>query len=201
VSTLAGTTEAGDADDPPTFNEPGGLSLAGSTLFVADTNNHQIRAIDLWTKKVKTLDLSTVEPPVREPVYRFQNPTVFNVKPLEVVPGKELMVDLALDLPPGYKLSAEAPLVYLAETDRPGTFTPEVSTTGQKVENPSKELHLKLPLARQALTGSSIQLKLSLSAFVCLPNSLCTVKNYVWNVPITFNPGHPREVKLTTAKP
>ena len=41
-------------------------------------------------------------------------------------------------------------------------------------------------------------LGLSLSAFVCLPNSLCTVKNYVWNVPITFTPGGPATVKLTT---
>jgi thiol-disulfide isomerase/thioredoxin len=201
VKTLVGTTMRGVSDDPPTFNEPGGLSLAGSTLYVADTNNHAIRAVDLETKAVKTLDLSTVEPPVREKLYKFTNPTVFNVSSVETLPTKELTIDLALDLPPGYKLSAEAPLVYLAEADRPGAFSPEVSSTGQKIDQPSNPLRLKLPLARQALTGSNLQIKLSLSAFICLPNSLCTVKNYVWNVPITFNPGRPTEVKLSTAKP
>jgi hypothetical protein len=202
VKNLAGSAaaKAGNSDEPPLFNEPGGLSLAGSTLYVADTNNHEIRSIDLATGSVKTLDLSSVEPPVREKAYKFANPTVFNVEALEVLPGKELTVALDLALPPGYKLSAEAPMVYLAEADRPGAFGPEVSTTGQKVDQPSREMRLRLPLARQALTGTSLQLKLSLSAFVCLPNSLCTVKNYVWNVPITFNPGHPVEVKLSTVK-
>ncbi len=37
-----------------TFNAPQGLALAGTTLFVADTNNHLIRAIDLPTGQVTT---------------------------------------------------------------------------------------------------------------------------------------------------
>jgi thiol-disulfide isomerase/thioredoxin len=201
VKSLTGKFGRGNSDDPPRFNEPGGLSLAGSTLFVADTNNHEIRTIDLETLAVKTLDLSTVEPPVREKAYKFNNPLVFNVGPVETVPTKELTIDLALNLPPGYHLSAEAPLVYLAEADRPGTFAPEVSPTGQKIDQPTNPIRLKLPLARQALTGSTLQLKVSLSAFICLPNSLCTIKNYVWNVPITFNAGNPSVVKLSTAKP
>jgi hypothetical protein len=201
VKSLTGKFGRGNSDDPPRFNEPGGLSLAGSTLFVADTNNHEIRTFDLETLAVKTLDLSTVEPPVREKAYKFNNPLVFNVGPVETVPTKELTIDLALNLPPGYHLSAEAPLVYLAEADRPGTFAPEVSPTGQKIDQPTNPIRLKLPLARQALTGSTLQLKVSLSAFICLPNSLCTIKNYVWNVPITFNAGNPSVVKLSTAKP
>ncbi len=200
VASLVGMTRRGATDDPPTFNEPGGLSVAGSTLYVADTNNHQIRSIDLGTKAVKTLDLASVKPPVREKSYKFTNPAIFDVPPVEILPTRELTVDVTLDLPPGYKLSAEAPLVYLAEADRPGQFAPEVSTTGQKVDEPKNPLRFKIPLARPALTGSSFQLKLSVSTFVCLPNSLCTVKNYVWNVPITFNPGRPNELRLTTAK-
>ena len=37
-----------------TFNAPQGLALAGTTLFVADTNNHLVRAIDLPTGQVTT---------------------------------------------------------------------------------------------------------------------------------------------------
>ena len=33
-------------------HEPGGLSIAGNTLFVADTNNHAIRTVDLATRQV-----------------------------------------------------------------------------------------------------------------------------------------------------
>ncbi|NIL98840.1 MAG: redoxin domain-containing protein [Planctomycetales bacterium] len=45
--TIAGTGEAGADDGEPTFDEPAGLSIAGKRLFVADTNNHLIRTVDL----------------------------------------------------------------------------------------------------------------------------------------------------------
>ena len=199
VKTFVGDTKRGSTDEPPLFNEPGGLSVAGSTLYVADTNNHAIRAVDVNSKAVKTLDLSTVAPPPTEKAYKFTKPTIFSLQPVEVMPGKELNLDVSLALPPGYKVSADAPMVYLVEGERPDVFAPEVSPTGQRLDTPAREFQLKLPLARQALTGSSLRIKLSLSAFVCLPNSLCTVKNYVWNVPITFAPGSPRQIKLTTA--
>lgn len=48
--TLAGTGKTG-ADDGPgaaaTFNEPAGITAAGKKLYVADTNNHVIRVVDL----------------------------------------------------------------------------------------------------------------------------------------------------------
>lgn len=37
------------------FFEPGGISATGSTVFVADTNNHSIRRIDMRTGLVETL--------------------------------------------------------------------------------------------------------------------------------------------------
>src|SRR5262249_16244157 len=37
------------------FNRPQGMYLLGETLYVADTENHAIRAIDLKTKKVTTV--------------------------------------------------------------------------------------------------------------------------------------------------
>jgi streptogramin lyase len=37
------------------FSEPSGLSVMGSLLFIADTNNHAIRRVDLDTLTVATL--------------------------------------------------------------------------------------------------------------------------------------------------
>ena len=56
-TTLAGTGQSGLVDGPfehAQFSEPGGLCLdpAGRTLFVADTNNHAIRVLDLDQKSV-----------------------------------------------------------------------------------------------------------------------------------------------------
>jgi DNA-binding beta-propeller fold protein YncE/thiol-disulfide isomerase/thioredoxin len=47
------------------LSEPGGLSFAGNRLYVADTNNHRIRMIDLETKRISTLVLRGVAPPVK----------------------------------------------------------------------------------------------------------------------------------------
>ncbi len=44
------------------FNEPGGLAVVVGTLFIADTNNHQIRAADLETGRVRTLPIAEKPP-------------------------------------------------------------------------------------------------------------------------------------------
>lgn len=66
VTSFAGTGVAGHLDGPAAsaqFYEPGGLAAARDTLFVADTNNHAIRAIDLRTSLVSTLPLEPLVPP------------------------------------------------------------------------------------------------------------------------------------------
>lgn len=45
------------------FYEPGNVSAAGDKLYVADTNNHSIRVIDLKTKQVSTLKINGLQPP------------------------------------------------------------------------------------------------------------------------------------------
>ncbi len=58
--TFLGTGAVGAADGPgaeATFNEPGGVSIAGGKLYIADTNNHLIRVADLATGKVATLHI------------------------------------------------------------------------------------------------------------------------------------------------
>jgi thiol-disulfide isomerase/thioredoxin/sugar lactone lactonase YvrE len=45
------------------LSEPSGLSFAGDKLYVADTNNHRIRVVDLQTKAISTLELHGIEAP------------------------------------------------------------------------------------------------------------------------------------------
>jgi thiol-disulfide isomerase/thioredoxin len=66
--TLAGTGQAGRADAAEgaraSFNEPGGISVAGDRLFVADTNNHVIRVVELTEPhRVTTLTIDGLTPP------------------------------------------------------------------------------------------------------------------------------------------
>ena len=60
---LGGDEGAGGWFGGPVFSEPAGLSYANGKLYVADTNAHRIRVVDLKTKQVCTLKLTGVEPP------------------------------------------------------------------------------------------------------------------------------------------
>ncbi len=60
VTTLAGTGASGSSDGPlksASFYEPGGIAALPGRLFVADTNNHAVRHIDLITGQVGTVML------------------------------------------------------------------------------------------------------------------------------------------------
>ncbi|MGK2966861.1 MAG: hypothetical protein ACSLFM_14835, partial [Tepidiformaceae bacterium] len=63
VKTVAGLGEAGWQDGPgmlALFDEPGAATVAGDTLFVADTSNHIIRTVDLTNGNVRTLTLTNL---------------------------------------------------------------------------------------------------------------------------------------------
>jgi DNA-binding beta-propeller fold protein YncE len=66
--TIAGTGRPGNTDAEKgldaSFNEPAGLSAAASKLFVADTDNHTIRIVDLTPpNRVTTLKIDGLTPP------------------------------------------------------------------------------------------------------------------------------------------
>ena len=63
VATLSGDGEPGNSDSPGRFNEPAGITALGGKLYVADTNNHLIRVIDLKNgNRVSTLKVEGLTP-------------------------------------------------------------------------------------------------------------------------------------------
>ena len=202
VQTFAGTGMDGRKDDPAQFDEPGGLSLAGKTLYVADTNNHAIRKIDIETKKVSTLtlgDVSTPKPTRRPP--SFPNAVAIEVPPTQAAPGREINLDVTLNLPQGFKLNPMAPLPYQVETpNQAHALGADAATNGARVEPPALSFSVRIPLAESMSPGQSLTLKLSTAAFICKEGAegLCTIKSYVWNVPIKFEAGAPSTLALTT---
>ncbi len=61
VATVAGDGETGLVDGPfgkARFSEPSGLSVGSDRIWVADTNNHVIRILDLTNHSVATLELA-----------------------------------------------------------------------------------------------------------------------------------------------
>jgi hypothetical protein len=66
TKTFAGTGKPGSGDSPAEFHEPAGLTHAKGKLYVADTNNHLIRTIDVATGAVSTLKIAGLDPPARQ---------------------------------------------------------------------------------------------------------------------------------------
>ena len=192
VKTLAGSMTPGSTDEPALFDEPGGLSVAGNSLYVADTNNHKIRVVALDTGKVRTLSLDGMTAPRTPRVPTFKNPVVATVDPIKVGPGKSFTLTLTLPLPKGFDLNADAPIIYLVEApDQPGALSDQNPKTGGRIEKPESPFTVPIPLAAVHRAGETLNLRVSVQAMICLPNTLCTSKCYVWNVPVTFAEGAP----------
>jgi thiol-disulfide isomerase/thioredoxin len=112
VRTLWGDGRPGWCDGAEArFYEPGGLSAAGGRLYVADTNNHVIRVVELATGAVHTLAL-------RDPrgllgrLARGQNRPAWTLPEQQVRPGPGRL-RVTLRLPEGHKLNAQAPSRWL----------------------------------------------------------------------------------------
>lgn len=64
VTTLLGTGKSGFVNgNTPQFKEPNGLTALNSLLYIADTNNHQIRTANLKTGEVSTFTIKNLHSP------------------------------------------------------------------------------------------------------------------------------------------
>jgi thiol-disulfide isomerase/thioredoxin len=105
VRTFCGDGQAGLADGAPedaSFDEPGGLSSARGKLFVADTNNHVIRVIDVETGEAGTFALQDPDKLAR------RTAQITRLGPARVRPG-EVTLQISCALPRATMLNPLAP--------------------------------------------------------------------------------------------
>jgi hypothetical protein len=112
VKTLIGTGQPGQADGPFTeaeLFEPEGIIAGSGRLYIADTNNHLIRVADLDSEMVHTLMLRGLER-LQPMLTDTARPPDLHYDPLLVVKG-QVTLYLDIELPKGYKLNPEAPIM------------------------------------------------------------------------------------------
>ena len=131
-TTFLGDDEAGWRDgEEALFDEPGGLSLAGDQLFIADTNNHVVRVADLTSKEVSTLVLVDMDGLLTR--RRADSPYTGKAVTLDdqTIAAGTGQVRLEIILPEGYKVNDLAPfsMSWTTAGDAVSLATAEVQQT------------------------------------------------------------------------
>jgi len=200
VTSLFGTGKPGQADGPaPSFYEPGGLALANGNLYVADTNNHAIRVIDLKTKRATTLNINGLTPPAKN-VQALETASGPNAEEIKV-PSQRLRagasgtLQIDVELPSGYHLNPLAPQRYKISTDGKS-----VAIDDKLAASATKDLKLPLRIPLNATANGPTSLRAQVTLFYCREDNTgtCRIRTLVWQVPVevTNDANAPTELKL-----
>ncbi len=183
---LAGASEGGYVDGSVAearFDEPGGLSYADGRLYVADTNNHVIRIIDLAEGTVDSIRFLNPEAlqagrdrvVVAAPFYGDEA----QLEPQQVQPGDGL-VELLIAIPDGYKLNTIAESLVEWHPDGQVVQASEIGSP-QVVTDTSMPVELEVILAE----GVG-ELGVDLTLYYCeaIDESLCFVERARLHLPV-----------------
>ncbi|XP_038136499.1 NHL repeat-containing protein 2 [Cyprinodon tularosa] len=199
-STVAGTGEAGDTLGPQftktCFNEPGGICIDGKLLYVADTNNHQIKLLHLDSNTVSMFHISTectdsasVKPLGARKVPSLPKSAVRkDLPPVSASVGQTVMMSLTMSLPEGVKLTEEAPSCWALTAEGNKWLLEDQLTSGDIVDL-SKPLcvSVKLP-ATVKESDRNPNLRLNVWLFYCLEEGkACTMKAASFTQPLQIN--------------
>jgi thiol-disulfide isomerase/thioredoxin/DNA-binding beta-propeller fold protein YncE len=204
VRTFAGTGKPGQADGAkPSFYEPGGLTVAGDKLYVADTNNHAIRVVDLKTKETKTLQIKGLQPPVANQaatattVDLDPNAEEIKLAPQKLRSGAATLL-LTVDLPAGYHLNPTAPQRYKVSVAG-GASSVVVDPRDAVRTGRGWQLPIRIPA--RALSNGAADLQASFTFVYCREDNTgtCRIKTLVWRAPVEVvtDAAAPNEIKVT----
>ncbi|HEV7890630.1 MAG TPA: thioredoxin-like domain-containing protein [Pyrinomonadaceae bacterium] len=220
VTTFVGAGRPGQADgERASFYEPGGLSVARGKLYVADTNNHAVRVVDLSTKRTTTLVIRGLQPPAQPDMKPDEYMATVSAGPnaseadapaqrLAVGDGGALVIDV--ELPAGHHLNTAAPNRYKVFTEegryyitfgKPGNV-PANATPAHPVgvSDTAKDMRLPLRIDLRGLEPGHVSLRVEVTLYYCREDDtgVCRVKTLLWRVPVevTDAAGVPREIVL-----
>jgi DNA-binding beta-propeller fold protein YncE len=201
VSSLFGTGKPGQADgSSSSFYEPGGLTLANDKLYIADTNNHAIRVIDLKTKQSSTLRIKGLMPPVRSftasETAAAPNAEEIKTAAQQLRAGSNAILEINVQLPPGYHLNSLAPQRYKISVEGGKNITIDEKVASRS----AKDLQLPLRIPLNAVSAGSANVKAQVTLFYCREDNTgtCLIKTLVWqvSVQVTTDANAPNELKL-----
>jgi DNA-binding beta-propeller fold protein YncE len=141
ANTFAGTGESGDVDGEAAsaqFAEPGGIAYGGGKLYLADTNNHTIRTIDLAAGEVATLELTNLGVAVSG----AQGRTIKVSLPSQEVSASTDTIQIKLRAPEGFHLNDLIASNLVFSTSDGTVFSAEEDEVTFQVSDPQIELEV-----------------------------------------------------------
>ena len=200
VKTLRGTGKPGQKDGlSPTFYEPGGLSIANDQLYIADTNNHAIRVVDLKTRETSTLRLKGLEPPIasNRAVTDGPNAEEIKVPAQRLLAGVDGLILINIELPEGYHLNPAAPQRYQVSQENGATA---LTLDAQAATRTAKNLQLPAQVPVRGLSKGASNLRIQLTLVYCRDDNTgtCRIKTLIFRAPVevTDDQSAPREIKV-----
>ncbi|XP_004265867.1 NHL repeat-containing protein 2 [Orcinus orca] len=198
-TTLAGTGDAsnviGSNFTDSTFNEPGGLCIGenGQLLYVADTNNHQIKVMDLETKTVSVLPVFRSESAMVDGPFPAEKQKTLprlpksapdiRLSPVAASPGQTLQFKLRLDLPSGTKLTEGAPSCWFLSAEGNEWLLQGQIPSGE-IESISSQPTISLQIPGDCLSLEAV-LSISVFLYYCsADSSACMMKGILFSQPL-----------------
>ncbi|ADV62342.1 NHL repeat containing protein [Isosphaera pallida ATCC 43644] len=196
IITLVGDGQPGDGEEPGRLYEPGGVSVAGDMLYIADTNHHRVVAFDLKSRQARALTLEGVEPPARlrvKPTFALAKTLDAADTPAPLTPGGSLRFQVTLPLPEGMEFGPDTAIQYLIESIN----QPKLETFGE-VRPPAETVAFDLTLPTDFVApAEGLRLVVSVGAFVCQKSQgFCQPRSRIFNVRLIPNAEAPAVVEL-----
>ena len=212
VKSVFGTGVSGQSDGgKPSFYEPGGLSVANDKLYVADTNNHAIRVVDLKSGLTSTLRIKDLQPPAvtasteQSDLDVGPNAEEMQLATQQVRSESDGTLVIQVELPAGYHLNSMAPQRYRVSVEKGAQqlalLSPNVSGAigrGSEAKQTSRDLKLPLRIPFSASAPGPAELQVQSRILLSEDTRDLLIMTLIWRVPVTVvkDPGAPTEIKI-----
>ena len=189
TTTLLGNGNMGTKLDPVELHEPAGMAIAGKRLFVADTNNHRIVEYNIESKAAQEFVVDGLVAPKLD---RDAAPTVssgdddstIEETSQTLATGKDIAVEVTLQIPEGYKLNDLAPVrARLSVEGEQKVIAAEVLSGSQKATVTENVATFPLKLTGQS-GEATVNLALTYSYCRGGTGGLCKIHTARWTLPI-----------------
>ncbi|HCB34554.1 MAG TPA: hypothetical protein DEP66_06650 [Acidimicrobiaceae bacterium] len=198
---VAGDGTVGLADgrgESAQLAEPSGLSATSSTLYVADTNNHRIRTLDLAGGELTTLALTNLDLAVITATGLAAD--VVTPAPQRVAPGAVEIV-AELDLPDGYKFNTGGRFTF--EWDADAVLVPAGPQLYEAM-GPRMPIRFEAEVpAGAGADGAEFVLRAESTVFYCpaTDEAFCLVRDVSFTAPVVVSADGADAIELRHALP